>query len=83
MRVLKMVLDDREALEPMARVLCGFARRIGAQRVAFRMQGGLAESYATLVRMGARVRWTDLRMTLAGFPEPPLESGLALSNWEI
>jgi hypothetical protein len=24
-----------------------------------------------------------LRMTLAGFPEPTLSTGVALSNWEI
>jgi hypothetical protein len=83
MRVLKLVLERREALETMTRVLCGFGRRSGAQRVAFRMQGGLTQGYATLVEMGARVRWTDLRMTLAGYPEPPQLVGLALSNWEI
>jgi GNAT superfamily N-acetyltransferase len=83
MRVLKLVLERREALEPMARLLCGFARRIGAQRVAFRMQGGITDGYAMLIAMGARVRWTDLRMTLTGYPEPEPTSGLALSNWEI
>jgi GNAT superfamily N-acetyltransferase len=83
MRVLKMVLDGVEGLEPMARTLCGYARRTGAQRVAFRVQGGNAEVYATLVTLGARVRWTDLRMTLAGFPEPAQHAGVALSNWEI
>jgi hypothetical protein len=83
MRVLKLVLERREALEPMARVLCGYARRIGAQRVAFRMQGGVTDGYAMLIAMGARVRWTDLRMTLTGYPEPEPTSGFALSNWEI
>jgi GNAT superfamily N-acetyltransferase len=83
MRVLKMVLERRESLEPMARVLCGYARRIGAQRVAFRMQGAYGDAYGMLIRMGARVRWTDLRMTLAQHAESPLGPGLALSNWEI
>lgn len=83
MRVLKMVLDSVDRLEPMARTLCGYARRTGAQRVAFRVQGGNAEVYATLVTLGARVRWTDLRMTLTGFPEPEHSAGVALSNWEI
>lgn len=83
MRVLKMVLERRESLEPMARMLSGYARRVGAQRVAFRVQGGYPEAYAKLIAMGARVRWTDLRMTLRGHPEPPPSEGLALSNWEI
>lgn len=83
MRVLKMVLERRSSIESMARSLCGFARRIGAQRVALRMQGGYGDAYATLIAMGARVRWTDLRMTLLDHPEPPLTDGLALSNWEI
>jgi GNAT superfamily N-acetyltransferase len=83
MRVLKMVLERRTAIEPVARMLCGYARQIGAQRVAFRVQGGYSDIYATLIGMGARVRWTDLRMTLEGYPEPELGDGLALSNWEI
>jgi hypothetical protein len=29
------------------------------------------------------VRWTDLRMTLAGYHERKPERGLVLSNWEI
>lgn len=83
MRVLKMVLERRTSIGSVARLLCGYARRIGAQRVAFRVQGGYSDVYATLIGMGARVRWTDLRMTLAGSPEPELTDGLALSNWEI
>ena len=31
----------------------------------------------------ARVRWTDLRMTVAGFPERRPARGIVLSNWEI
>jgi crotonobetainyl-CoA:carnitine CoA-transferase CaiB-like acyl-CoA transferase len=41
------------------------------------------DGYAMLIAMGARVRWTDLRMTLTGYPEPEPTSGFALSNWEI
>jgi hypothetical protein len=33
--------------------------------------------------MGGRVRWTDLRMTLAGHPEQMPSRGVLLSNWEI
>jgi hypothetical protein len=39
--------------------------------------------YRTLVGAGARVRWTDLRMSLAGYEERAVESGIVLSNWEI
>jgi GNAT superfamily N-acetyltransferase len=83
MRVLKLVLERRSAIESVARLLCGYARRIGSQRVAFRVQGAYTDVYAKLIGMGARVRWTDLRMTLNGFAEPEPDSGLALSNWEI
>jgi hypothetical protein len=47
------------------------------------VQGEYVDAYARLVAMGARVRWTDLRMTLAGYPEPKAERGVVLSNWEI
>jgi hypothetical protein len=29
------------------------------------------------------VRWTDLRMSLAGYGEKMPRSGIVLSNWEI
>ena len=38
---------------------------------------------AAAVRAGARVRWTDLRMTLASHPQPVPPAGILLSNWEI
>ena len=38
---------------------------------------------AAAVRAGARVRWTDLRMTLASHPQPVPAVGILLSNWEI
>jgi hypothetical protein len=33
--------------------------------------------------MGARVRWTDLRMALNEHDEERPEGALVLSNWEI
>jgi hypothetical protein len=33
--------------------------------------------------MRARVRWSDLRMTLVGHSERRAEKGVVLSNWEI
>jgi hypothetical protein len=29
------------------------------------------------------VRWTDLRMTVTGYPELHAADGVVLSNWEI
>jgi GNAT superfamily N-acetyltransferase len=83
LRVLKLVLARAEALEPMARLLGDFARRCGARRAAVRVQGEYEEAYRTLVGQRAKVRWSDLRMTLAGYAEPRAAGGVVLSNWEI
>jgi len=39
--------------------------------------------YRALVALGARVRWTDLRMSLGGYEERRVATGIILSNWEI
>jgi GNAT superfamily N-acetyltransferase len=83
LRVLKLVVSDPSRLETCCRVLMDYARRSGTRRVAFRVQGEYVDAYARMVAMGARVRWTDLRMTLAGCDEPRAERGVLLSNWEI
>jgi GNAT superfamily N-acetyltransferase len=83
LRVLKMVLADESLLEPMARALADYARRSGTRRVAIRVQGEYQATYMRLVQLGARVRWTDLRMTLAGQAESKAARGVVLSNWEI
>jgi GNAT superfamily N-acetyltransferase len=84
LRVLKVALrDPARDTAPLARALTDLARRSGARRVAIRVQGDASRVYAELVRLGARVRWTDLRMTLEGYPERPPADGLVLSNWEI
>jgi GNAT superfamily N-acetyltransferase len=83
LRVLKMVVSDPARFEACCRALMDYARRSGTRRVAFRVQGEYVDAYARLVAMGARVRWTDLRMALAGYPEPRAERGIVLSNWEI
>jgi hypothetical protein len=52
--------------------------------VAVRCQSRFTDAYAALIERGYEVRWTDLRMTLAGYPEPTLPPGSVLfSNWEI
>ena len=83
LRVLKMVVSDPSRFQPCCRALMDYARRSGTRRVAFRVQGEYLDAYATLIAMGARVRWTDLRMALNGHAEPRAEGGIVLSNWEI
>jgi GNAT superfamily N-acetyltransferase len=83
LRVLKLVLDDDRRFGAMVGVLTDHARKCGAKRVAFRMQGGYSAAYQHLIAMGAHVRWTDLRMSLGGYEEKRPEKGLVLSNWEI
>lgn len=85
LRVLKMVLRRETDITEMASVLGGAARRTGTRRVAIRMQGEYAHAYRVLVTMGARVRWTDLRMSLKGEGdgERDVAPAMVLSNWEI
>jgi hypothetical protein len=63
--------------------LADLARRTGTRRVAIRLQGDYPDAYRTLVALGARVRWTDLRMSAFGWNEVPPVEGMVLSNWEI
>ena len=58
----------------------GAAER-GASRSACR--ASTRRLYQQLIALGGRVRWTDLRMALGGYEEPPSGRGLVLSNWEI
>jgi GNAT superfamily N-acetyltransferase len=83
LRVLKLVLDDETRFVDLARAVADFARRSGTRRVALRMQGEFLAAYQRLIALGGHVRWTDLRMSLAGFTEQTPRSGLVLSNWEI
>ena len=83
LRVLKLVLASLDDLEDMAALLADYARRSGTRRVAIRVQGEYVDAYRKLIALGARVRWTDLRMTVAGYPEPVARTGIVLSNWEI
>jgi GNAT superfamily N-acetyltransferase len=83
LRVLKLVVEREDDLDELARLLSLAARRTGTRRLAIRAQGEYAGAYQRLVRLGARVRWTDLRMALASHPEPVAASGVVYSNWEI
>jgi GNAT superfamily N-acetyltransferase len=83
MRVLKLVVERDEDLDELVRLLALAARRTGTRRLAIRAQGDYPDAYRRLVSLGARVRWTDLRMAEARHPEPVALSGAVFSNWEI
>ena len=83
LRVLKLALRDHNGLDAMLPALADFARRSGSARVAVRVQGEYGALLRRLVTAGARVRWTDLRMTLAGSREQIPADGIVISNWEI
>ena len=83
LRVLKLVLARRGSLPQMLGGLADLARRTGTRRVAIRLQGDYPDAYRTLVALGARVRWTDLRMSAHGWNEIAPVDGMVLSNWEI
>ena len=83
LRVLKLVARTEEDFEVLVTALSDHARRSGTRRVALRLQGQYAGAYRRLMRRGARVRWSDLRMTLEGFAEKVPAQGIVLSNWEI
>jgi len=83
LRVLKLVLAHRADLPRMLGALTTCAHRSGARRLAVRLQGDYPDAYRTLVSLGARVRWTDLRMCAHGWSEVAPVEGMVLSNWEI
>jgi GNAT superfamily N-acetyltransferase len=82
-RVLKLAVRDVQQLPALLAAVSGYARDCGTARAAIRTQGEYTGAYQALVATGARVRWTDLRMTLAGYPEQVPATGVVLSNWEI
>jgi GNAT superfamily N-acetyltransferase len=83
LRVLKLVLADESRFSGFAKSIGNYARQSGIRRVSFRMQGEYSNAYRQAITMGMHVRWTDLRMSLDGYPDRATKSGMALSNWEI
>lgn len=81
-RILKLVTADL----PTATALIAAARDEAARRrlshVSLRCQGTQGDLYRALIDAGWLVQWTDLRMTLDGYPEVAAR-GVVLSNWEI
>jgi GNAT superfamily N-acetyltransferase len=84
LRVLKLFADGTESLHRLFVVLEGCAEELRLRRVAVRCQTAYQQSFHALLAQGYRVRWTDLRMVLDGYPEARLAAGEVLySNWEI
>lgn len=83
LRVLKLVARDDDAFARLVMELAAYARKIGTRTVSVRVQAAYVSAYGFLVGQGAKVRWTDLRMTAEGYGEVMPESGVVLSNWEI
>jgi GNAT superfamily N-acetyltransferase len=84
LRVLKLFAASPAVLLEVLRAVEACAARLRLDRVAVRCQTGFAPAYTVLVRRGYHVRWTDLRMTLTGFPEARVpDDEVLLSNWEI
>jgi len=83
LRVLKLVLREESRFDVLLPQLADLARRTGTARASLRLQGEYGPVFHQLLAHGARVRWTDLRMALAGYEERSPRSGVVLSNWEI
>ena len=82
-RVLKLGARDLGALEMVVVAAGAWASRQAIRRIAVRCQTAYGDAYRTLIAQGFRVRWSDLRMTLTGYPEARPNDGVIFSNWEI
>ncbi len=82
-RVLKLVARHLSAFEAALTAVEVAAADVGISRVSVRCQTAWDVAFRRLVARGYRVRWTDLRMTLDGYPERIPGEGIVFSNWEI
>ncbi len=84
LRLLKMFADSPETFGQLVIATEQCAVDVGIPRVAIRCQTEYSEAFCALADLGYSVRWTDLRMTLKGYPEAQLPHGeILFSNWEI
>lgn len=83
LRVLKLVAEDLDAMRTLVARVEDEARAERVARCAVRAESACAPAYDLLVALGYRVQWTDLRMTLRGYPEHQPGRGIIFSNWEI
>jgi GNAT superfamily N-acetyltransferase len=82
-RVLKLVARSPAVFDRLLEALHGTAAAERVGRIAIRCQTEYDDVYLRLIGSGYRVHWTDLRMILRGYPQPPRGVGILLSNWEI
>lgn len=82
-RVLKLAARDSALLAALTTAIGGYARECGVPRFATRVQCDYTDAYRHMVAAGGRVRWTDLRMTMAGCAEMMPARGIVFSNWEL
>jgi len=82
-RILKLAARDERAFHALITATEAAAARADIRRVAVRCETRHTLAFRRLVERGYRVRWTDLRMTYDGYPEPHLAQGVLFSNWEI
>ena len=84
LRVLKLFARSADDYERLVGALESYAAKLRMRRVAIRCQVSFPAAYEALIRRGYRVRWTDLRMYLHGYPERgPAGGAVLFSNWEI
>jgi len=83
LRVLKLAATGLDALLGVLDAVGAWAATQSIRRVAVRCQTAYREAYQALIQGGFRVRWSDLRMTMAGHAETVPASGILWSNWEI
>ena len=83
LRVLKVAAVDLDALMALLDAVGAWAATQSIRRVAVRCQTAYQDTYRALISVGFRVRWSDLRMTVAGYPETVPAHGILWSNWEI
>lgn len=82
LRVLKLVARDTDAARRLLALVEAEVRPHRLRSLSVRCQTRHDDLYAALVADGWRVQWTDLRVTLVGYPERT-PTGILLSNWEI
>jgi GNAT superfamily N-acetyltransferase len=82
-RVLKLAARHDAAFDRAIGAVEAAAAKAGIRRIAVRCQSRYDDAFRRLIARGYRVRWTDLRMTLDGYPEQHAPQGVVFSNWEI
>ena len=83
LRVLKLVADTPGTGMRVLSCVERTASQERLERMTLRAETAEVEAFGRLVREGFEVLWTDLRMVLGGYEEPPRTGGLVYSNWEI